>query len=713
MKNKIFSLILGLFICVSLFTPFCVSAEASSQTETFYGYKVATYKMGEETTTYNSSWGKYYRLRYMFNYKVYSNSEVKNANITIYNTGARSGNVARYCFGNADYYITKVVSDIDFYDRNGWPPESYWQPQVSLYLDGTYKGIVQYESNDVQTNGSLSNLNWYAKNKCLVWHADSTNTNGGRNTSGSGGDNYIKYYVLSIASFTKGWYWSKDEFLSENSNVATNTIGQTTGYLPPNWSAPRGWRSSLYYSEVYYGVNDKNIRQDRVPVSFTVTYHANGATSGNVSKNVNTPKLANNNYVREGYKFIGWNTKADGTGTSYSAGQDISSILTEGGSLTLYAQWQALTYTVKFDANGGEGSMPNQTLQYDTYANLNANTFTRTGYEFIGWSTTSNGSVVYKDKQSVINIAQPQETITLYAVWKDIVKPNIKNNSETSTSCRVIGGSAINWTNKSKVASITFTDNESGLNYITVNGSEWKTNLGGVKEKTFEYTFLKNGTYKFVAYDMAGNTQTLNITIDCIDKAKPQPKFSLSCGSKLVNGQPIIISFTDDLSGVREWQYRYVYTKADGSIEKSPINSVFPSLTSSINLEPKITDATTVSLEITAYDNAGNVYTTTTCSYEVAQTFTTDTTLNDYTQIVAVYNNNFYRWGLSTSSFMSDVESLNTDTSKAFLSLIKDYMKENNLTQKEAITQFFEDFGLTSQLLTTADFKDEYIDLWD
>jgi uncharacterized repeat protein (TIGR02543 family) len=70
-----------------------------------------------------------------------------------------------------------------------------------------------------------------------------------------------------------------------------------------------------------------------------------------MSPEVFTPGVAKaltaNAFTRSGFTFTGWNTKADGTGTSYSNGQSI----TVPASLTLYAQWtakQLASQTVSF-----------------------------------------------------------------------------------------------------------------------------------------------------------------------------------------------------------------------------------------------------------------------------------------------------------------------------------------------------------------------------
>lgn len=77
----------------------------------------------------------------------------------------------------------------------------------------------------------------------------------------------------------------------------------------------------------------------------------------------------------------------------------------------------AATYTVKFNANGGSGTMADMTVNVGAHPALAENTFTRAGYEFIGWNDQSDGSGTnYADKDSAPT-ANAGESITLYAKW--------------------------------------------------------------------------------------------------------------------------------------------------------------------------------------------------------------------------------------------------------------------------------------------------------
>lgn len=90
--------------------------------------------------------------------------------------------------------------------------------------------------------------------------------------------------------------------------------------------------------------------------------------------------------------------------------------LYEGGSYV--AHFHAQQYTLRFDANGGEGTMGDLTYTHGQDQSLTKCGFTRAGYDFLGWATAADGGVVYHDQQS---LSITQDT-TLYAVWKQ--QPN-------------------------------------------------------------------------------------------------------------------------------------------------------------------------------------------------------------------------------------------------------------------------------------------------
>lgn len=82
------------------------------------------------------------------------------------------------------------------------------------------------------------------------------------------------------------------------------------------------------------------------------------------------------------------------------------------------AVFEAQQYTLRFDANGGEGTMGDLTYTHGQDQSLTKCGFTRAGYDFLGWATAADGGVEYHDQQS-LSITQ---NTTLYAVWKQ--QPN-------------------------------------------------------------------------------------------------------------------------------------------------------------------------------------------------------------------------------------------------------------------------------------------------
>jgi len=129
-------------------------------------------------------------------------------------------------------------------------------------------------------------------------------------------------------------------------------------------------------------------------------------------------QLEENTFIKEGYKFSGWNTDRNGNGTHYSDGATMNGLEED---LTLYAEWTPIQYTVVFHSNDDTNHTKEQVLTYDKEEKLLANIFLREGYGFLRWNTSSYGiGTNYADEQSVYNLAkQDGAKIHLYAVWSN------------------------------------------------------------------------------------------------------------------------------------------------------------------------------------------------------------------------------------------------------------------------------------------------------
>lgn len=150
----------------------------------------------------------------------------------------------------------------------------------------------------------------------------------------------------------------------------------------------------------------------------SIIYNGNGATEGSMGMQVGDPDtnatIQANKYKRQGYKFTGWNTKPDGTGTAYTEGQTVT-MPKEGQSLNLYAQWKALPVTISYNGNGGKGNTNSETTDADTVIPIAPNGYTRDGYTFQTWNTKADGTGnTYRPGDSITLTGD----ITLYAQWE-------------------------------------------------------------------------------------------------------------------------------------------------------------------------------------------------------------------------------------------------------------------------------------------------------
>jgi uncharacterized repeat protein (TIGR02543 family) len=158
-------------------------------------------------------------------------------------------------------------------------------------------------------------------------------------------------------------------------------------------------------------------------ISYTVTFNANGGAGSMPAMSFTKAgrALTANAFTRTGYTFAGWSTTAGGTATISN-----SATYSTPGNVTLYAKWTAINYTVTFNANGGAGTMANQTTTVAGAA-LRTNTFTRAGYRFDGWATAPAGAVVYTNGATY----RAAESRTLYAKWTAVFTVTFNANGGT------------------------------------------------------------------------------------------------------------------------------------------------------------------------------------------------------------------------------------------------------------------------------------------
>ena len=313
-------------------------------------------------------------------------------------------------------------------NANTFTREGYKFAGWNTQPDGT--GTHYTDQQKVTLNG---NTTLYAQ-----WNAAYTVTfdaNGGNGTMQSQPFEHGKSQKLTSNSFTRSGY----TFTGWN----TKADGSGTSYTNGQTITPTS--NLMLYA------------QWKKDVIYTITFNANegsGTMSALTVKEGASQKLTSNSFTRSGYTFTGWNTKADGSGTSYTNGQTI----TPTSNLTLYAQWKK-TYTITFNANGGIGAMSALTVKEGASQKLTSNSFTRSGYTFTGWNTKADGSGTSYTNGQIIT---PTANLTLYAQWKkDVIYTitfNANGGSGTMSALSVKEGASQKLTSNSFTRSgYTFT----------------------------------------------------------------------------------------------------------------------------------------------------------------------------------------------------------------------------------------------------------------
>lgn len=261
-------------------------------------------------------------------------------------------------------------------------------------------------------------------------------------TYGAGNENLMLFYTL----FDKDYNYIKDTkwFAVDEKYTISSSLGVkyivVTFKINDGMTGDGTGTQTITASDIYGSSYDTWL----VFHPYTVVLNKSGGTGGTsqIYCRTGTAAYLNGDFngamtttgyavtipTRSGYDFAGYYTAATGGSqiinangyiTSDRAAYDYAAYL-NSTSATLYAQWKSNTYTVAYNGNGStSGTMANDIHTYGQAYNLSQNKFSKTGYTFCGWSTSSLATTpTYTDQQSVKNITAAGGSITLFAVWK-------------------------------------------------------------------------------------------------------------------------------------------------------------------------------------------------------------------------------------------------------------------------------------------------------
>lgn len=269
----------------------------------------------------------------------------------------------------------------------------------------------------------------------------------------------------------KGWL-SESEIKNRGLNKKIYKFGEVY-YFTGSWT--KGCSGSSHY------IFEAQWKKNPAPAkkTYTVRYIANGG-SGSMADTVVTygtnTRLRPNQFTRNGYTFAGWAAQRDDGTWRYYNPKNISqerwcyegqepygwkkyvygnqvnvskSYSKNKGVVYFYAQWKQnakQTFIVKYNPNGGYGSMANTTVVYGKATPLRNNQFVRDGYKFVGWTAKRDNNTwryiqpgggkdgwyaegkqpsgwkkyVYKNQENVLySYNKDKGVVTFYAQWEN------------------------------------------------------------------------------------------------------------------------------------------------------------------------------------------------------------------------------------------------------------------------------------------------------
>ena len=227
----------------------------------------------------------------------------------------------------------------------------------------------------------------------------------------------LPYLSLSVPSGLVECRYNPHQVVSLDANGGTvSPSSLTVNFASPYGNLPTPVRTGYDFSGWMYGgkcvnsstsvaaLDNHTLTAQWTPKNYQVSFDANGGEGGWSQAMEYGAAIEPPTVTREGYTFAGWSPSVSATVPA----KDVSYI----------AQWTANRYTVRFDANGGDGVMEDVTGAYDGEALALTNCFTRLGYSVVGWATSGDGDMVYQVGQSVGNLtSQNGGMVTLYAIW--------------------------------------------------------------------------------------------------------------------------------------------------------------------------------------------------------------------------------------------------------------------------------------------------------
>lgn len=319
----------------------------------------------------------------------------------------------------------------DTYAYNWAVKEGYNIGEVYTITYQFNGGTVTEKNPAYYVKGDILNLNTPIKSECTFegWYTDkyfntpficTAETTGNLNLfakwSGKNAYVYTITYVTNGGTLAKGspTTYSKDE------EVILKDATRK-GYKFESWRKyqPNSTAFSTVTKIEKGSTGDIKLNAGWIANRYNIKFVANASNVTGVQEPINNcpydyaMPLKKCVYSKDGYTFTGWNTKANGKGTSYKDGGTVLNLTDkDNATVTLYGQWKPTEYQIIYHLDNGINNKKNPA----TYTMLKGVTLLspkKEGYTFKGWYTDNT----FTKKITSIKKGS-RENINVYAKWQ-------------------------------------------------------------------------------------------------------------------------------------------------------------------------------------------------------------------------------------------------------------------------------------------------------
>lgn len=361
-----------------------------------------------------------------------------------------------------------LIFDLKTSDGGSWTnltnePENFTKAKGTTATISNIRPNVtgaHYTTNSV-TNTNASSFTWtfnsanYAVNLYSAWNTYYRDINAWQPGATAQGGLLFDYYIYdrngnlvnayyNVTNEVAGTVTREYGYTGKINNIRPNITGAhyTSNNVTNNGAGEFTWTYDNTNSiDLYSAWNTHTITIRRGTGISDITSPAWGWTNNYKTGTVTYGQSFNINVsLATGYHWVNW------TGSFTTTTQNYTFTIGDQ-NYDLTANGAPNTYTIRYNANGGSGSMSDTGATYDSNVTLRANSFSRSGYSFAGWATSSGGSKAYNNQQTVSNLTTTNGgVVTLYAVWTlnapSAASHTIKYSTRSKIGISVSGGGA-------------------------------------------------------------------------------------------------------------------------------------------------------------------------------------------------------------------------------------------------------------------------------